>query len=181
MKSMPLQCGRMAAVAREYCTLIDEVQEAGWMQRLDKLLPRLHVAVTALSAPTGVGQACLSYDDEQRCELFLSLSALLQADRQLGQACAQMPVGPQRRQQLCERMADNLTDMYFDLKYGLKLLELDPQRAADNWQYSFYTHWGKHLLDAECWLRAVESGSEPVPLPAWRWPSVGGGPLPNPA
>jgi len=96
----------------------------------------------------------------------------LQADHTLYAAYVMMSVEPYRWPQLCERMADNLADMYFDLKHGLDLLWENPQRASENWQYSFYSHWGKHLLDAECWLRAVESGNEPALLPEWWWPNA---------
>jgi len=174
MKKMPLQCGRMALVAEEYCNLIDGQRNAGWTGQLDKLLPRLHVAVTALSAPSKEGRTSLAYDDEKRCDMFLGLSNALQTDSQLCSAYTEMSVGPRRRQQLCERMADNLADMYFDLKQGLALVKTDPQRASELWQYSFYVHWGKHLLDAECWLHAVDAGNEPMPLPEWQWPIVDG-------
>ncbi len=172
MKKMPLQCVRMASVAREYCALIDDERDAGWIQRLAKLLPRLHVAVTALSAPSNEGRAALVYDDEKRCDLFLCLSEDLRSDRRLYAAYRTISAEPYRWPQHCERMADNLADMYFDLRHGLDLLWVSPQRASENWQYSFYSHWGKHLLDAECWLRAVESGSEPALQPEWWWPDA---------
>lgn len=181
MKKMPLQCGRMASVAQEYCALIDGDRGAGWVKRLVKLLPRLHVAVTALPEPSDVGRAALSYDDEKRCEMFLDLSNNLQADHALCSAYIAMSVGSRRRQQLCERMADNLADIYFDLKQGLEVLPNNPQRASEVWQYSFYVHWGKHLMDAECWLRAVESGSEFISLPEWHWPNNVDGLIANPA
>lgn len=170
MKKMPLQCSRMASVAREFCALIDGDRDVGWIHRLTKLLPRLHVAITALAEPSEVGRVGLVYDDEKRCELFLRLSNELQKDRLLCTVLVEVPTDSRQRQQMCERMADNLADMYFDLKQGLARLADDPQCAAAIWQYTFYTHWGKHLLDAECWLRAVESGSEPALLPEWQWP-----------
>ena len=170
MRKMPLQCARMASVAREYCALIDGERDADWIQRLVKLLPRLHVAVTALSAPSNDGRALRVYDDEKRCNMFLHISTDLQDNRKLHVAF--MSVEPYRWPQLCDRMADNLADMYFDLRHGLDLLWESPQRASENWQYSFYSHWGRHLLDAECWLRAVESGSEPALLPEWWWPDA---------
>lgn len=194
MKKMPLQCGRMASVATEYCTLIErgiDASELGdaatdpinkknvvvatdWLARLDKLLPRLHVAVTALSIPAEGERGYYFYDDEQRCEMFLRLSDVLQADGEIWSAYADTVVAPYTRQQWCERMADNLADMYFDLKRGLEILQESPKRAAENWQYSFYVHWGKHLLDAEYWLHAVASGDEPSSLPAWHWPDKSG-------
>jgi Domain of unknown function (DUF5063) len=174
MEKISLQCGRMASVACEYCALIDGTRGRGWVQQLIRLFPRLHVAVTALTTPSGTARAYGTYDDEKRCDLFLSLNDDLQADRDLSRAYGAMCVGPYRQQQLSERMADNLADIYFDLQHGLKVFEDDSQHASEIWQYSFYMHWGKHLLDAECWLHAVECGCEPVLLPEWQWPDAGG-------
>jgi len=40
------------------------------------------------------------------------------------------------------------------------------------WQCSFYMHWGQHLLDAECRLKAVEAGEHPLHLTGWDWPNL---------
>jgi len=188
VEKMPLQCVRMAAVATEYCTFIDGFdapgnrsvdgsgRDANWMMTLVKLFPRLHVAVIALIEPTETVHSYRLYDDDQRCELFLRLNTVLQADKALwamyeGDGVNHAVVKQQSRQELCERMADNLTDMYFDLQRGLDLVSQDPLLAVSNWQCSFYAHWGKHLLDAECWLHAIGAGGEPPRLPEWQWPN----------
>jgi len=178
VEKMPLQCGRMAAVAAEYCAFIDsfsgwghgETQCVNWLLQLEKLLPRLHVAVIALIEPTENGQHYRFHDDDQRCELFLRLNAVLQADRKLWASYETSGERQQSPQALCERMADDLSDMYFDLKHGLELVDENPAHAASDWQRSFYAHWGKHLLAAECWLHAVDAGGEPPNLPEWHWP-----------
>lgn len=182
MKCISLQCGRMATVALEYCTLIEtfvdglEVFNPGsqWLAQMERLLPRLHVAVIALSADGDDGDSYCFYDDDQRCELYMRLHCLLQLDRHLWSSNDEhlLPW----RLQLCDRMADDLTDMYFDLKHGLELLDHDPHQAASDWQRSFYVHWGRHLLDAECWLRAVVCGTTPPSLAEWQWP-LGSSPL----
>ena len=176
MNCISLQCGRMATVALEYCTLIETFVDgleafnpgSQWLAQMERLLPRLHVAVIALSAD---GESCTSYrfyDDDQRCELYMRLHCLLQLGRHLWSRNEEYLLP--WRLQLCDRMADDLTDMYFDLKRGLDLLDHDPRQAASDWQCSFYVHWGRHLLDAECWLRSVVCGAEPSPLPDWHWP-----------
>jgi len=171
VEKVSLQSERMASVAKEYCALIDGMHGRDWVPQLRRLLPRLHVAITALTSPEDSARDYGVYDDEKRCDLFLSLSADLQKDGDLSRAYDAMSIGPRRQQQLSERMADNLADIYFDLQHGLGMFVDEPQCAAEVWQYSFYLHWGKHLLDAECWLRAVASGSEPVLLPEWQWPN----------
>ena len=179
---MSLQCRRMAMVAAEYCTFIDGFngkdygtdQRVNWLMRLEKLLPRLHVAMIALEQSVGNVNNYQFHNDDQRCELFLRLNTTLQSDRNLWDAYEENRTRRQSRQELCERMADNLTDMYFDLKQGLKLVDANPVYAASEWQRSFYAHWGKHLLDAECWLHAVDAGGEPPYLPEWQWPNSSG-------
>lgn len=171
MSRVSPQCSRMAAAAAGYCELIDRFGDSGheglWVARMTKMLPRLHVAVIAL-VPSG--EICNPYrlpDDDLRCELFMRLHRALQSDRTLKLAYGKSHL----RQKTCDRLADDFTDMYFDLKFGLDLLELDPAQAVNVWQCSFYMHWGKHLLDAECRLNAVEAGEEPLHLSSWSWPS----------
>jgi len=179
---MPLQCRRLAAVAAEYCTFIDGFngqdygtdRQVHWLIRLEKLLPRLHVAVIALANPVESVNNYRLHNDDQRCELFMRLNIALQSDQNLWVAYEADGARQQSRQELCERMADNLTDMYFDLKQGLELARENPALAASKWRRSFYAHWGKHLLDAECWLHAVDAGGEPPHLPEWHWPNVSG-------
>ena len=57
MDAIPSQCGQMARVAEEYCQLIDDFEPSSldreWWTQLERLLPRLHVAVIALVNPRG--------------------------------------------------------------------------------------------------------------------------------
>ena len=180
VKKMPLQCSRMAILATEYCMFIDAFKGRdergehchGEVMGLMKLLPRLHVAVMALMDVSESVHHYRFYDDDQRCELFLRLNAALQSDKRLWPAYENTRFRQQLRQESCERMADDLADIYFDLKQGLEFLQNNPGQAASHWQSSFYAHWGKHLLNAECWLRAVDVGGEPPRLPEWWWPNL---------
>jgi hypothetical protein len=168
MQSASLQCRRMARVATEYCDLIDGFdgvpEDGDWLPRVKKLLPRLHVAVIALAMPQDVYRTHRLPDDNQRCELYLSLHERLLTD----------PVFQQRFgawalfNTFSERLADNFTDIYFDLKHGLGLfqqLPAEPERAVSNWLCGFYMHWGQHLLDAECCLRILDLPYWPAVLP----------------
>jgi hypothetical protein len=166
------QSYRMATAAAEYCQLIDGFGGLGhentWMERVGKMLPRLHVAVIAL-VPSGEIYSQYRFpDDDERCELYMRLHHLLELDRTLKLVYGKSHL----RQQSCDRLADDFTDMYFDLKFGLDLLESDPEQAINVWQCSFYIHWGQHLLDAECRLNAVEAGKKPLHLCGWNWPSL---------
>lgn len=164
MACVPFECGRMMAVAKEYCSLIEGfagfARDRAWTGRMTKLLPRLHVAVIALDGPD---YHCGSYDfpdDDARCELYMRLHSDMGKDTVFWSVSSSL----QTRRTLCDHLADDLTDMYFDLKCGLEIIEHDPQQAMDNWQSSFYWHWGRHLLDAECWLQTVDSGANRLPI-----------------
>ena len=182
MEKLHLQYGRMAAVAMEYCTFVDNFNEAGrhsgyqnnWLVILEKLFPRLHVAVIALAVVNNGVRSYHLCDDDQRCEMFLRLNAVLKTDDTLWDKYVGGGERQQSPQELCERMADNIADMYFDLKRGLELVDRDPALASSYWQSSFYAHWGKHLLDAECWLHCIDAGGEPPLLPEWQWPNTPG-------
>jgi hypothetical protein len=167
---MSLQCRRMATVVAEYCDLVDSFNgfghESSWVLHMNKLLPRLHVAVIALVTSSDDCSLYRFPDDDQRCELYLKLHDLLECDPDLKRVYGDSRLWHQS----CDRLADDLSDIYFDLKQGLALLEDDPLQAANLWRCSFYVHWGKHLLDAECRLYAVETGGQPLLLPDWGWP-----------
>ena len=169
MDSIPSQCGQMARAAEEYCHLIDDFEPGSmareWWLRLERLLPQLHVAVIAL-ADSNDGRTTYSLpDDELRFELYMRLHDRLHANPLLWSSLCEYRL----LVRLCDRLADDLTDMYFDLRRGLELLKDDPdnpERAADDWQSSFRAHWAQHLLDAERWLQAVaaaERGSASRP------------------
>jgi hypothetical protein len=159
MNAMQNQCGKMAATVEEFCTLIDHLDSDGqghyWLHRMEKLLPRLHAAVVSLDAPESGNVDYSLPNDDLRCELFMRLNQVLLTDGILWSDFDR----PIIKQKLCERLADDFTDMYFDLKKGLTYLDRHPDQpsfAASIWQQSFYMHWGQHLVDAEGWLHAVE-------------------------
>ena len=52
---------------------------------------------------------------------------------------------------ICGSLADDIADIYRDLKEGLVLKEADQIRPEDliwEWRVRFYSHWGKHAIDA---------------------------------
>ena len=149
----------MAVAAMEYCWLVEGFKgfryDRAWAERMSALLPRLHVAVISMTQPD---ERCWVYDfpdDDARCELYMRLHAAMGSDVMYWDAAD----GLYNRRQLCDQLADDLTDMYFDLKCGLEVIEHDPQLAMENWQCSFYLHWGRHLLDAEYCLQSVDAGA----------------------
>lgn len=160
MDASSSQYGRMARIAEQYCHLIDDFEPASldreWWTELERLLPQLHVAVIALVGPRGGFTDYSLPDDEPRFELYMRLHDRLHANPLLWSSLGEY----QLLSRLCDRLADDLTDIYFDLQRGLNLLDdrlSSAERAAGVWQSSFYLHWGQHLLDAERWLHAVDT------------------------
>jgi len=48
-------------------------------------------------------------------------------------------------------LADDFADIYRDLKEGLNLNESHEASPEDNiwhWRLGYYSHWGKHAIDA---------------------------------
>jgi len=46
-------------------------------------------------------------------------------------------------------LADDLTDIYCELKHGLRMVDDYPELSLGAWQESFTCHWRDHLADAE--------------------------------
>lgn len=138
----------LSRLARQYCQLIESAAEGdiSWLRELSSLLPRLHAAVTALGAPPR-SASYFNPDLDARFEQFAQLRRLL------GHRDAywmEFDVAPDE-QAMSGSLADDLTDIYCELKHGLRLLEekRQPERAFDDWCCGYQEHWGQHLLDAE--------------------------------
>jgi len=146
-------CYRLANMAAEYCHLIDDFDgfqhNHAWLPQMSRLLSRLHVTVMDFNPTSAQGRRYCLPDDDQRCELYLHLRDMM--DDHIAMTADYFAVD-----QMSELLADDFTDMYFDLKTGLELYERDPQQAVHTWLNSFYQHWGIHLLDAENWLQGLQ-------------------------
>lgn len=66
------------------------------------------------------------------------------------------PAKPEGDDKLQVSLADDLSDIYFDLQEGLELwrrgTEGDLRNAVFGWRLGWETHWGAHAVDA---LRAI--------------------------
>jgi hypothetical protein len=153
------QLQSMAHIAQQFCNLVEEVEQAPreqWVQRMAVVLPRLHAAVAALDGTETETQLLPSTDLETRFELFSRLRALL--GEYDGYWLEFDKVGDER----CKSgsLADDFTDIYFDLKSGLAVLEQHPAdaaRALALWKASYKRHWGQHVVDASRQLYSLTS------------------------
>lgn len=146
----------MENISREYCRLIESVEQAdaSWLGQMEALLPKLHAAVAALGVPEAeMHSHSLAPDLDARFELFVELRRLL------GQHDGYWMEfdGGQDGQSMTGSLADDLTDIYCELKHGLGLIDSQPERALDDWRSGYKVHWGQHLVDAERHLYQLRS------------------------
>lgn len=149
---------QVSVVAKEYCSLIETVEEidSQWLRRLAQILPQLHAAISALDdAEQEVDPPNLS-DLDARFDIYAELHRLLgRRDgywMEFDVACD--------GQCMTGSLADDLTDIYCELKHGLSTLEQEPQRACSDLRASFMVHWGQHLVDAERHLYSLRNKKE---------------------
>lgn len=133
-------------LAQKYCDLIDSstADDYSWLREVASLLPRLHAAIQSLQTPRHNGTAVLCRDLDARFELYMHLVELL-GDRN--------PYwlefdGFDGTHVMTGSLADDLTDIYYELKSGLLKADLDREGSSHCWQHGFDTHWGRHLADA---------------------------------
>jgi hypothetical protein len=145
----------MVGVAERYCELIERSANDSdeWLESLYKLMPRLHSAVTSLNAQDSGELQIPGVDLDERFELYSRLRKRL-GDRD--SYWLEFDALPEEMH-MSGSLADDLTDIYFDLQHGLELMsEAWPHRAAEGWQSSYRLHWGQHLVDAERHLYALK-------------------------
>lgn len=141
-------------LARHYCELIESNaagSDSSWLSQVAELLPRLHAGISSLDGLSYGAEVSLAPDLDARFELFTRLREILgerdaywmEFDR-LGD-CGVMTGS----------LADDLTDIYCELRHGLDLIDDEPARAVHDWLTGFDNHWGQHLVDAQRHLSAL--------------------------
>ena len=145
----------MIALAQHYCELIESsgADDGTWLRQVADLLPRLHAAITSLDGHSYYGGSGLTPDLDARFELYSHLRGLLGArdaywlefDR-VGDAHV-----------MTGSLADDLTDIYCELKHGLRSVTVSPEQAVQGWLTGYECHWGRHLLDAQRQLSILAS------------------------
>jgi hypothetical protein len=145
----------MIDLARRYCELIEHsgADDGSWLRQVADLLPRLHAAITSLDAHSVSDGAGLNPDLDARFELFSHLRDLL-GERD-GYWLEFDRVGDAHT--MTGSLADDLTDIYCELKYGLRLVDDLPEQAVQGWLTGYENHWGRHLLDAQRHLSVLAS------------------------
>lgn len=148
---------KMTEVARDYCNLIEraDITDSKWLEDMASILPQLHAAVAALGKADEVDHS-MKPDLDARFELFAELREVLGSRDGYWM---QFDVDHDGHS-MSGSLADDLTDIYCELKHGLKLMDLEPARALDDWRNGFHVHWGQHLVDAERHLYDLQSRNQ---------------------
>jgi hypothetical protein len=140
------------AVAERYVSAVEATSERSpddLFATLVRVLPRLYEAALRLPYPVvesaDLPEARLSH--EQWKEAFDGLQEILGA-RDLYWTV--VPFGEDKRDELAGSLADDLADIYRDVKEGL---ELAASGASENevlwqWRFNFWAHWGEHAVEA---------------------------------
>ena len=147
---MHTDTNELLALARRYCELIESLEEGyrAPLAQLNEVLPRLHAAMTVAGPPPQEdGAYDPNVDLDQRFEIFSHLHRLL---GDLDAYWMEYDVTPDR-QEMSGSLADDLTDIYCELKNGLQCLERndDTRHTLGSWRTGFCKHWGQHVVDAE--------------------------------
>lgn len=139
----------LLAIAQRYCELIESLDDGDRapLAQLNELLPRLHAAMSGVDPSAEESTAAPDADLEQRFELFSRLHRLL---GDLDGYWMEYDVAPDG-QEMSGSLADDLTDIYCELRDGLDRLGVchDTRRTVGRWRTGFCKHWGQHVVDAE--------------------------------
>jgi len=152
---MKSDTNEMIEMAKAFCHLIENIDESdsSWLQQLTCLLPRLHTAVRSLTSSDDTPFCLMPPGFDERFEIYSRLR-----DRLGGNDSYWMEFDVALdSQSMTGSLADDLTDIYCDLKSGLNVLEEEPGLAVDNWRSSFKMHWGQHLVDASRHLYELDT------------------------
>jgi len=155
--------GRFAVVANRFCSVVDS---ASSMERTDlllqiyRILPKL--IDEAISLPDvklsdsddpieGSGQPAFPANVRQSVQEWGQLYNLLKEKLGDWDRYWQVFDPTEDDKAIFGTLADDIADIYRDLKEGLVLIEAHeapPEDIIWNWRLLFYSHWGKHAIDA---------------------------------
>jgi hypothetical protein len=153
---------RFGAVAQQFCSIIEsasKIDRASLLTEVYRVLPRL--INEAILLPS-IESADEDATDEQ--EQPTSHPTARMTDEQWGQLYNllkeklgdwdlywQVFDPTTDKEAVCGTLADDIADIYRDLKEGLVLSErhlAQPEDIIWEWRLLYYSHWGKHAIDA---------------------------------
>lgn len=143
-------------IARRYCDLIEASGDgrSGWLREVADLLPRLHAAMTSVHYESPATERYYPVDLDARFELYSHLRELLgERDGYF----LEFDRYQEGSESMTGSLADDLTDIYCELKHGLRAFDSNPEPVIETWFLGYQCHWAQHLVDAERHLAALEA------------------------
>ena len=156
---------RFASVAQQFCGVIDSAHELDRIEMLVqvyRILPQLigeGIRLPGIELSEDESQEEESQNSQARAKLRMSdaqwgqLYEFLKG--KLGELNLYWEVWDPTKdnEAILGSLADDFADIYRDLKEGLHLAEAPQALPEDNiwhWRFGYYSHWGKHAIDALC-------------------------------
>ncbi|GAC1620941.1 MAG: hypothetical protein PVS2B2_19200 [Candidatus Acidiferrum sp.] len=154
---------RFASIAQEFCSAIDYAPK---LDRTELLLQIYRILPQLISGAISLPNVELKEDESQeeessrsqtRVGLRLSDAHWSQLDEFLKAKLGNLNLywevwDPTKDNEAIHgSLADDFADIYRDLKEGLNLSEAHRALPEDNiwhWRFGYYSHWGKHAIDA---------------------------------
>jgi hypothetical protein len=157
-----LQFNELVASAREYCLTIDQVADRhDWLAAMFRILPQLHAAIVAMRDSGGGSTPPELADFDDRFDLFTQLREHLGELDLYWLEYDDPNEASMDGEHRTGSLADDLTDIYFELKRGLNMLDVaGPDAVARLWEAGFKQHWGQHLVDAERHLYSLQISNQ---------------------
>ncbi|MCI0655154.1 MAG: DUF5063 domain-containing protein [Methylococcaceae bacterium] len=155
-----LHLSHMEEAARDFCLLIEHLdlyKDEQWLADVARILPRIQCCMTNLDDPDIEFSFFSLPDLEERFELYCRLkdrlgvhdSYWLEYDTSSS------------NQEMTGSLASDLSDIYFELKRGLNLLNSGDASKLDLlrlWQTGYILHWGEPLVNAQKHLFSLRIG-----------------------
>jgi hypothetical protein len=155
--------GRFAIVANRFCSVVDSassIERTDLLLQIYRVLPKL--IDEAISLPDlklsesddpieGSGQPAFQANVRQSVQEWGQLYNVLKEKLGGWDRYSQVFDPTEDDEAIFGTLADDIADIYRDLKEGLILIEAreaPPEDIVWSWRLSFYSHWGKHAMDA---------------------------------
>ena len=153
MRKQDLAENRFAESVTDFCRLVEAYEAFGsdgktWLRQIGNLMLELeHLIQPLLGSTDSDDEYSMLQDLEARFALYQRIKSFLgpfddywsEGDLEAGDG---LKTGS---------LADDITDVYFDLKRGLNLHVAGPEhevQALSMWVFSYRVHWEQHLRDA---------------------------------
>ncbi len=147
----------MEKAAIEYCLVIENLatyRGEQWLAEIGGVLPQIQKSMTQYDDPN-IEYGFFSLPDlEDRFKMYCMLKDRLGSyDEYWLHYDQQSVVG-----EMSGSLASDFSDIYFELKRGLNLLQIEGTSSADVfslWQTGFILYWGEQLMSAQRHLSTI--------------------------